>query len=220
MPRRPRGLGDVEVALRQDFVDPLPLYRLDRGRPSADRHFCITDARAERALDIISIRRLGEIRGGAELDRFNGGRDAGIPGQNDDDERRIVRVQRLDARQARRLRKLEVDHCIGRRACRQQRIDFGGPGRDHHLVVAALKRALEGAGRTPRRPRRSAARACQASALPRLIAASGNRRVTCAPMPSPAPAPFRATSVPPSLRATLPTRNRPRPRPSSVLLLL
>ncbi len=48
----------------------------------------------ERGLfDVVGVRRLRQIVGGAELDRLDRGGDAGEAGQHDDPHRRVVRVQ-------------------------------------------------------------------------------------------------------------------------------
>jgi hypothetical protein len=56
---------------------------------------------AERGLDVVGVRGLGQVVAGAELDRLDGGGDAGIAGQHHDHHLRVVLVQQLHAGQAR-----------------------------------------------------------------------------------------------------------------------
>src|SRR3546814_5580290 len=64
-PQPPRGLRDVEIGLDQHLMDMLPFDRLDRRRTGIERRFGIALRPLERRFDIVGVRRLGEIIGGA-----------------------------------------------------------------------------------------------------------------------------------------------------------
>ena len=55
-----RGLGDVEIGLRQDLVDALPLQRLDRGRAGAERGIGIPVLPCEGGLNLVGAGGLGQ----------------------------------------------------------------------------------------------------------------------------------------------------------------
>ena len=189
-----------------------PLERLDRGRAVGQRRVDVARRRAvglaERRLDIVGVRRLGEIVGRAELDRLDRGRDAGIARQHDDPRRRVMRVDRLDARQPRGRAELEIDHreiggALGKRARHGSLI-----GSDLDLISAALERAAQRAGE--RAIVLDDQQMLLAHTPSHSSAESGKVNVTTAPPLGR----LRASTDPPSLRIALTTRNSPSPLPS------
>src|SRR3546814_9195987 len=62
----PRGLRDIEAGFDERLVDMLPLDGLDRRGSRADRRVDVALGTSERRLDIVGVRRLGEIIGGAQ----------------------------------------------------------------------------------------------------------------------------------------------------------
>ena len=151
---------------------------------------------------------------GAELDRLDRGGDAGEAGQHDDQHLRD-RARAASRTQARpeRAAELQVDHRVARRVRPAAAFATSSRSRrEQHLVAAPLERALQRARESRRRPRRSAAsvrsvrhRVVLRSRASRAAASGARRRRL--------PARLRAVTLPPSLRATLTTRNRPRPPP-------
>lgn len=120
-----RGLGYVEIALDQRLVDIFPFQRLDQ-LAAVQRHGGIALALAERLLDIVGVGRLGEIVRRAQLDRLDGGGDAGEAGQHDDAGFGVEAVHRLHAAEAGGRAQLQVDHGIIVTALGQQGIDPSG----------------------------------------------------------------------------------------------
>src|SRR4051794_14222055 len=138
---------DVEVGLDQGLVDAFPFQRLDRGRPGVERDLGIACGLVEGGLDVVGVRGLGEIMACAELDGLDGGGDAGKARQHHDQHLRIVRVQELHAGQSRGAAELEVDDGIAERSLLQNFPHVVDRGGEHDLVVAALERTLQGAGK-------------------------------------------------------------------------
>ena len=126
------------------LVNPLPFQRLDRRLALPQRRLRIARRLAERRLDIIRVRRLGQIMAGAQLDRLHRGGNAGEAGQHHDQHGRVMRVQRLHARQARPGGEFQIDHGVMRRPGFQQRGDVLQPASQQHLIAPALERPAQG----------------------------------------------------------------------------
>src|SRR5690606_733745 len=73
----PRGFGNVEVGVYQRLMNALPLERLDRGGSTGERDFGVAGGLAEGFLDVVGVRRFGQIVTGAELDGLHRGGNAG-----------------------------------------------------------------------------------------------------------------------------------------------
>src|ERR1700758_3731829 len=78
-----RCLRDVEIRFRKRSMDQLPLQCLEARLPVSQGDAGIP-LLVESRLDVIGVRRLGEIMAGAELDRLNSRADTGITRQHND----------------------------------------------------------------------------------------------------------------------------------------
>ena len=131
---------------------------------------------------------------------------------------RVVRVQQLHAGQARGAAELQVDHRVAGRCCVLQHLPTSSiEAASTHLVAAALERALRACGRSRRRPRRSAANGQASQARPPIASVAQRQRQAHL---GAAFRPVAAVTLPPSVRTTFTTRNRPSPPPGAALARL
>ena len=226
-PQPAGGFRDVEAGFRQGLVNAFPFQGFDRGGAAFHRHLGAAVGPFEGGFDVVGVGGFGQVMAGAQLDRFHRRGDAGVAGEHHDQRVRVVLMEGLYAGEPGGVAlEFQVHHRVAGPVVGE---GFGEPLHAFHaahLVAAPLERAAQGARQRgvvlddqqpPGAVRHLGFGVHQGSpccASSSINESKGSDRVTSAP-------PWgrlRASSPPPRVRATLTTRNRPRPLPARPLV--
>ena len=103
------------VIRHQHFLNMLPLQPTHRYRILRNLGPGVPLLAIEHHHDLVGIGGFGKVMGGSQLDRFDGRRDTGVAGENDNVDLVVMEFQILDKYQSRRSGHIQIDYGVLRR---------------------------------------------------------------------------------------------------------